>query len=97
MAGPAAAARLTIKSAIAGELMSLSGSDWVKLNQLLDEALELDPAHREQWVDSLPPEHRDFSDTLRDLLLRARRGGDLGSAAGSTGVEWRAVRRGRKR
>ncbi len=50
--------------------MSLSGSDWVKLNQLLDEALELDPAHRQQWVDSLPPEHSVLSDTLRDLLLR---------------------------
>ncbi len=50
--------------------MSLSGSDWVKLNQLLDEALELDPAHRQRWVDSLPPEHSVLSDTLRDLLLR---------------------------
>lgn len=50
--------------------MSLSGSDWVKLNQLLDEALELDPAHRQKWVDSLPPEQSLLSDTLRDLLLR---------------------------
>jgi serine/threonine-protein kinase len=50
--------------------MSLSGSDWVKLNQLLDEALELDPADRKHWVESLPPEHRGLSDTLRDLLLR---------------------------
>ncbi|HET9448449.1 MAG TPA: serine/threonine-protein kinase, partial [Steroidobacteraceae bacterium] len=50
--------------------MSLSGADWVKLSQLLDEALDLDPAHRKQWVESLPPEHRAFSDTLRDLLLR---------------------------
>jgi serine/threonine-protein kinase len=50
--------------------MSLSGPDWVKLSRLLDEALELDPAQREQWVDSLPLEHRGLSDTLRDLLLR---------------------------
>ena len=50
--------------------MSLSGPDWVKLNKLLDEALELDPAHRAQWVESLPPEHSGLSDTLRDLLLR---------------------------
>ncbi len=50
--------------------MSLSGADWVKLSQLLDEALDLDPAHRKQWVESLPPEHRALSDTLRDLLLR---------------------------
>ena len=50
--------------------MSLSGPDWVKLSQLLDEALDLDPAHRKQWVESLPPEHRGSVDTLRDLLLR---------------------------
>ena len=50
--------------------MSLSGPDWVKLNRLLDEALELDPADRAQWVESLPPEHSGLSDTLRDLLLR---------------------------
>ncbi|MGH8235887.1 MAG: hypothetical protein ACREXP_02560, partial [Steroidobacteraceae bacterium] len=50
--------------------MSLSGPDWVKLNKLLDEALELDPAHRAQWVESLPPEHSGLSATLRDLLLR---------------------------
>jgi tRNA A-37 threonylcarbamoyl transferase component Bud32/tetratricopeptide (TPR) repeat protein len=50
--------------------MSLSGSDWVKLNQLLDEALELDPADRKRWVESLGPEHSSLSDTLRDLLLR---------------------------
>lgn len=50
--------------------MSLSGPDWVKLNQLLDQALELDPADRKQWVESLPPEHGNLSDTLRDLLLR---------------------------
>lgn len=50
--------------------MALSGSDWVKLNQLLDEALDIDPSRRQQWVDSLPAEHRLLSETLRDLLLR---------------------------
>lgn len=50
--------------------MSLSGPDWVRLSRLLDEALELDPADRAQWVESLPPEHSGLSDTLRDLLLR---------------------------
>jgi tRNA A-37 threonylcarbamoyl transferase component Bud32/tetratricopeptide (TPR) repeat protein len=50
--------------------MSLSGPDWVKLNKLLDEALELEPEHRARWVDSLPPEYSGLSDTLRDLLLR---------------------------
>jgi serine/threonine-protein kinase len=50
--------------------MSLSGADWVKLSQLLDQALDLDPAHRKQWVESLPPEHGALGDTLRELLLR---------------------------
>ena len=77
--------------------MSLSGPDWVKLNQLLDEALELDPAHRAQWVESLPPEHRGLSDTLRDLLAAPRRRGDLRSAAGCAGAARRAVRRRRER
>src|SRR5687768_17500523 len=51
--------------------MALSGSDWVKLNQLLDEALDIDPSRRAQWVDSLPPEHSFLSETLRELLSRA--------------------------
>src|SRR5688572_29669389 len=50
--------------------MSLSGTDWVKLSQLLDEALDLDPVDRKRWVESLPTEHGALSDTLRDLLLR---------------------------
>ena len=50
--------------------MSLSGSDWVKLNKLLDDALDLDPAQRGQWMESLPPEYESLRDTLRSLLFR---------------------------
>lgn len=50
--------------------MSLSGSDWVKLNKLLDDALDLDPAQRAQWMESLPPEYASLRDTLRSLLFR---------------------------
>lgn len=50
--------------------MSLTGRDWVKLNQLLDQALDLEPAQRSQWMDSLPPEYETLRATLRNLLLR---------------------------
>lgn len=50
--------------------MSLSGPDWVKLNKLLDAALDLDPAQRGQWLESLPPEYESLRDTLRSMLFR---------------------------
>jgi tRNA A-37 threonylcarbamoyl transferase component Bud32/tetratricopeptide (TPR) repeat protein len=50
--------------------MALSKSDWIKLNQLLDEALDVEPARRPQWVDSLPPDVGNLSTTLRNLLCR---------------------------
>ncbi|MBL8269012.1 serine/threonine-protein kinase [Steroidobacter sp.] len=50
--------------------MSLSGPDWVKLNQLLDDALDLAPEQRHQWMDSLPPEYESLRETLRSLLFR---------------------------
>src|SRR5690349_17986124 len=50
--------------------MSLSGPDWVKLNKLLDIALDLEPAQRGQWMESLPPEYESLRDTLRSLLFR---------------------------
>ena len=64
--------------------MSLSGPDWVKLNKLLDEALELDPAHRAQWVEALPPvrdgihvlqaeDGRSFGHAVLDLLENEQR------------------------
>jgi serine/threonine-protein kinase len=51
--------------------MELSSSDWVKLNKLLDEVLELAPARRQQWVDALPPEHAKVTTALRDALAHA--------------------------
>jgi eukaryotic-like serine/threonine-protein kinase len=50
--------------------MTLSKSDWIKLNRLLDEALDVEPARRLEWVDSLPPDVGTLSTTLRDLLCR---------------------------
>jgi serine/threonine protein kinase/tetratricopeptide (TPR) repeat protein len=50
--------------------MALSKSDWIRLNQLLDEALDVEPARRMEWLDSLPPEVGALSTTLRDLLSR---------------------------
>src|SRR5262245_30185672 len=50
--------------------MSLSAPDWVKLNRLLDEALDLEPQLRTGWMDSLPPEYASLRETLRELLFR---------------------------
>ncbi len=52
--------------------MSLSGPDWVKLNKLLDAALDLDPAQRGQWLESLPPEYESLRDTLRSIVSSER-------------------------
>lgn len=50
--------------------MALSKSDWIKLDRLLDEGLDVEPARRLEWVDSLPPDVGTLSTTLRDLLCR---------------------------
>jgi eukaryotic-like serine/threonine-protein kinase len=50
--------------------MVLSAADWLKLNRLLDEALDLEPSLRAQWVEALPAEHGALSQTLRELLVR---------------------------
>jgi serine/threonine-protein kinase len=39
------------------------------LSDLLDQALELPPAARERWIDSLPPDHDAIRPRLRRLLL----------------------------
>ncbi len=39
------------------------------LSRLLDELLPLDAATRREWLDNLPPEHRDLAPALRDVLL----------------------------
>jgi serine/threonine protein kinase/tetratricopeptide (TPR) repeat protein len=50
--------------------MPLTATDWVKLNRLLDEALDLEPAQRTDWMESLPAEYASLRETLRDLLFR---------------------------
>ena len=50
--------------------MSLTGPDWVKLNHLLDQALDLEPDQRSQWMDALPKEYEALRSTLREMLLR---------------------------
>ena len=49
--------------------MRIDSIDWKRLSQLLDEALDLEPAQREQWVGSLGPEHADLRPTLQEILL----------------------------
>ncbi len=39
------------------------------LSRLLDEVLPLDEATRREWLDNLPPEHRDLAPALREVLL----------------------------
>jgi hypothetical protein len=43
------------------------------LNRLLDQALDLAPAEREQWLASLPAEFAVLQAHLQDLLSRAGR------------------------
>jgi serine/threonine-protein kinase len=41
---------------------------WTRISPLLNEALELEPARRGDWLESLAPEHSDLRETLRQLL-----------------------------
>jgi hypothetical protein len=49
-------------------------ADWAKLDQLLDEALDLPPAERARWLDALPAEHEPLKPRLRALLANAAPG-----------------------
>ncbi len=49
----------------------LSPGDWEALRELLQTALEMDPASRAEWVDSLGPEKEEFKPRLRALLSHA--------------------------
>jgi serine/threonine protein kinase/Flp pilus assembly protein TadD len=49
--------------------MPLSAADLIRMSQLLDEALPLDAAGRQAWLDALAPEHRDLQPALRNALL----------------------------
>lgn len=50
--------------------MSLTGADWIKLNRLLDEVLDLEPEKRCDWMEALPPEYESVRETLRNMLFR---------------------------
>ena len=55
----------------------VSRQQWGQVFELLDTALELDPASRPAWLDSLQAEHAQLSPLLRDLLqAHARVGTD---------------------
>jgi len=49
--------------------MLVNAENWGQLSRLLDEALDLEPAQRWNWLESLPPEHAPLQATLRDLLF----------------------------
>lgn len=55
--------------------MPITPANWDRISQLLDQALDLEPASRGQWIESLGVEHADLRDILRELL------------AGSAGAE----------
>lgn len=50
------------------KLLSDLSAQWAVINQLLDEALALDPSQREDWLTRLPAEHHPLRETLRSLL-----------------------------
>ena len=51
--------------------LDLNPQSAAALSRLLDQALDLAPAEREQWLANLPAEFAALSPPLRDLLSRA--------------------------
>jgi serine/threonine protein kinase len=49
--------------------MALSISQIARMDQLLDQALELDEQGRRRWLQALGPEHQDLADVLHRALL----------------------------
>src|SRR5262245_61637122 len=45
------------------------GDEWLTLNSLLDEALDLPDESRARWIDNLPRQHDAIRPRLRRLLL----------------------------
>lgn len=52
--------------------MELSGIDLKRLSGLLDEALELEPEQRAQWIAALESQYEDLREVLTEMLLRRR-------------------------
>src|SRR6185312_3977814 len=51
--------------------LRVTPEQWPSVSRLLDEVLELPPAARAEWLESLPPADRPFQATLRTLLRHA--------------------------
>ncbi len=51
--------------------LNIDAASWVELNQLLDEALDREPAARAAWLESLEPRFESLKPRLRELLSRA--------------------------
>jgi tetratricopeptide (TPR) repeat protein len=49
----------------------IDSDSWEALDRLLDEALDLPPSERAQWLDELPEAHASLKPRLRGLLARA--------------------------
>ena len=49
----------------------MNADGWVRLNRLLDEALDLSPSERESWLAALGPEDEAFKPRLLALLAHA--------------------------
>src|SRR5258707_12601967 len=53
-----------------GVIIRITPEQWPTLSGLLDEALDLPPAAREQWLARLAPAHLPLQPVLRDLLAK---------------------------
>ncbi len=53
--------------------IGIDSATWLRLNPLLDAALDLPASQRQAWVAALPAEHDELKGPLRELLARARR------------------------
>jgi eukaryotic-like serine/threonine-protein kinase len=53
--------------------LGIDARTWLRVNPLLDAALETPPAEREAWLAGLPAQHDDLRALLRTLLGRASR------------------------
>ena len=57
--------------------MRLTASQIAQMNELLDEALPLDPEGRRRWLDGLSPEYQALAPALRAALLQVGADNDL--------------------
>ncbi len=50
--------------------LEIDAPTWLRLSPLLDAALDLPPAQRDAWLNTLPAQHDDLKNLLRKLLAR---------------------------